>query len=74
MRRFACLLLLASCAALAQPDSRLVEDLVAANRILAALGGTITYLDPEETRLVEEREGHGLKRAWEAWKRNALGN
>ena len=39
-----------------------------------ALGGPITYLDAEETRLVEEREGHGLKRAWEAWKQNALGN
>ena len=38
-----------------------------------ALGGPITYLDAEETRLVEEREGHGLKRAWEAWKQNALG-
>ena len=37
-----------------------------------ALGGPITYLDPEEVRLVEAREGHGLKRAWEAWKRRAL--
>ena len=37
-----------------------------------ALGGPITFLDPEETRLVEEREGHGLKRAWEAWKRRAM--
>ena len=39
-----------------------------------ALGAPVTYLDAEETRLVEEREGHGLKRAWEAWKQNALGN
>ncbi len=37
-----------------------------------ALGGPVTYLSPEETRLVEEREGHGLKRAWEAWKRRAM--
>jgi ribulose-5-phosphate 4-epimerase/fuculose-1-phosphate aldolase len=37
-----------------------------------ALGGPITYLDPEEVRLVEAREGHGLKRAWEAWKRRAM--
>ena len=39
-----------------------------------ALGAPVTYLDAEETRLVEEREGHGLKLAWEAWKQNALGN
>ena len=37
-----------------------------------ALGGPITYLDAEEVRLVEAREGHGLKRDWEAWKRRAL--
>jgi ribulose-5-phosphate 4-epimerase/fuculose-1-phosphate aldolase len=37
-----------------------------------ALGGPITYMDPEETRLIEAREGHGLKRAWEAWKRRAM--
>jgi len=37
-----------------------------------ALGAPITYLDAEETRLIEEREGHGLKRAWEAWKQKAL--
>lgn len=36
------------------------------------LGGPITYLDPEEARLIEAREGHGLKRAWEAWKRRAM--
>ena len=37
-----------------------------------ALGGPITYLDAEEVRRVEEREGHGLKRAWEAWKQKSL--
>jgi hypothetical protein len=35
-------------------------------------GGSINYLDPEEARLIEAREGYGLGRAWEAWKRNAL--
>ena len=34
-----------------------------------ALGGPITYLDAEEARLIEAREGYGLARAWEAWKR-----
>jgi HCOMODA/2-hydroxy-3-carboxy-muconic semialdehyde decarboxylase len=34
-----------------------------------ALGGTIIYLDAEEARLIEAREGYGLERAWEAWKR-----
>ncbi|HET9175039.1 MAG TPA: class II aldolase/adducin family protein [Pseudolabrys sp.] len=38
----------------------------------AALGGTVTYLDPEEARKIEEREGYGLARAWEAWKRKAM--
>jgi HCOMODA/2-hydroxy-3-carboxy-muconic semialdehyde decarboxylase len=38
----------------------------------AALGGPITYLDPEEARKIEEREGYGLGRAWEAWKRKAM--
>jgi ribulose-5-phosphate 4-epimerase/fuculose-1-phosphate aldolase len=33
-----------------------------------ALGGPITYLDPEEARLIEAREGYGLTRAWEAWR------
>jgi HCOMODA/2-hydroxy-3-carboxy-muconic semialdehyde decarboxylase len=36
-------------------------------------GGTINFLDPEEARLIEAREGYGLSRAWEAWKRKALG-
>ncbi len=35
-------------------------------------GGTINFLDPEEARLIEAREGYGLGRAWEAWKRKAL--
>jgi HCOMODA/2-hydroxy-3-carboxy-muconic semialdehyde decarboxylase len=38
----------------------------------AALGEPITYLDPEEARKIEEREGYGLGRAWEAWKRKAM--
>ena len=37
-----------------------------------ALGGTITYLDPEEARKIEAREGYGLARSWEAWKRKAM--
>jgi HCOMODA/2-hydroxy-3-carboxy-muconic semialdehyde decarboxylase len=39
---------------------------------LLARGGDISFLDPEEARLIEAREGYGLARAWEAWKRNAL--
>jgi len=35
-------------------------------------GGHIAYLDPEEARLIEAREGYGLGRAWKAWKRRAL--
>jgi len=38
----------------------------------AALGGPVTYLDPEEARKIEEREGYGLGRAWEAWKHKAM--
>lgn len=38
----------------------------------AALGGPVTYLDPEEARKIEEREGYGLARAWEAWKRKVM--
>ena len=34
--------------------------------------GPIRFLDPEEARLIEAREGYGLGRAWEAWKRKAL--
>ena len=36
-------------------------------------GGQIVFLDPEEARLIEAREGYGLGRAWEAWKRKAKG-
>jgi hypothetical protein len=36
-----------------------------------ALGAPITYLDPEEARLIEAREGYGLARAWEAWTKKA---
>jgi ribulose-5-phosphate 4-epimerase/fuculose-1-phosphate aldolase len=35
-------------------------------------GGAINFLDPEEARLIEAREGYGLGRAWDAWKRKAL--
>ena len=38
----------------------------------AALGGPVTYLDPQEAKKIEDREGYGLGRAWEAWKRKAL--
>jgi hypothetical protein len=37
-----------------------------------AQGGPINYLDPEEARLIEAREGYGLARAWSAWKSRAL--
>jgi len=43
-----------------------------AQAITMTQGGTIRYLDPEEARLIEAREGYGLGRAWEAWKRKAL--
>lgn len=39
---------------------------------LMARGGAINFLDAEEARLIEAREGYGLGRAWEAWKRKAL--
>ncbi len=38
----------------------------------AALGGQVTYLDAEEARKIEAREGYGLARSWEAWKRKAM--
>jgi len=34
-----------------------------------SMGAPITYMDPEEARKIEEREGHGLARTWEGWKR-----
>jgi ribulose-5-phosphate 4-epimerase/fuculose-1-phosphate aldolase len=37
-----------------------------------AHGGQIKYLDPEEARLINAREGYGLQRAWEAWKKKAM--
>ena len=37
-----------------------------------ALGGTITYLDPQEARrVVAGGENGGYLRAWELWKRKA---
>jgi ribulose-5-phosphate 4-epimerase/fuculose-1-phosphate aldolase len=35
-------------------------------------GAPINFLDPEEARLIEAREGYGLGRAWDAWKRKAM--
>ena len=36
------------------------------------MGQPINYLDSEEARLIEAREGYGASRAWEAWKKKAL--
>jgi HCOMODA/2-hydroxy-3-carboxy-muconic semialdehyde decarboxylase len=39
-----------------------------------ALGGEVTYLDPEEARKREEDFGRdGYSRSWELWKKKALG-
>jgi HCOMODA/2-hydroxy-3-carboxy-muconic semialdehyde decarboxylase len=38
-----------------------------------SMGTPITYMDPEEARKIEEREGHGLARTWEGWKQKAMG-
>jgi ribulose-5-phosphate 4-epimerase/fuculose-1-phosphate aldolase len=38
----------------------------------AALGTPVTYLEPAEAQKIEAREGYGLGRAWEAWKRKAM--
>jgi ribulose-5-phosphate 4-epimerase/fuculose-1-phosphate aldolase len=38
----------------------------------AALGGPVAYLEPEEAQKIEAREGYGLNRSWEAWKRKAM--
>ena len=43
-----------------------------AQAMIMAQGGPINYLDPEEARLIEAREGYGLARAWNAWKSRAL--
>ena len=45
-----------------------------AQAMIMTQGGPINFLDPEEARLIEAREGYGLGRAWEAWKRKALKN
>ena len=38
-----------------------------------ALGGTITYLDPEEARqVIASGENGGYARAWELWKSKAM--
>ncbi|MCZ6473802.1 MAG: class II aldolase/adducin family protein [SAR324 cluster bacterium] len=40
-----------------------------------ALGGPVSYLDPEEARLsAESRDRDKFQRAWELWKRKALAN
>lgn len=39
-----------------------------------SLGGTVTYLHPDEARLVQEDgENAGYRRSWEMWRRQALG-
>ena len=37
------------------------------------LGGAITYLEPEESRLVTNNVASHVNRPWELWKRKALG-
>ncbi len=38
------------------------------------LGGTVTYLHPDEARLIQEDgENAGYRRSWELWRRQALG-
>jgi HCOMODA/2-hydroxy-3-carboxy-muconic semialdehyde decarboxylase len=37
-----------------------------------ALGGPLTYLDPDEARLAEANVGGTVSRPWELWKRQAL--
>ena len=46
----------------------LVKNATAQQQAIA-LGGPIVYLENEEARLIEAREGYGLARQWEAWKR-----
>jgi ribulose-5-phosphate 4-epimerase/fuculose-1-phosphate aldolase len=38
-----------------------------------ALGGTVTYLDPEEARRAEASITGTIGRPWELWKRKAQG-
>ena len=44
-----------------------------AQAMIMTQGGPINFLDPEEARLIEAREGYGLGRSWQAWKKRALG-
>lgn len=37
-----------------------------------ALGGSVTYLDPEEARKAEATVAGTVGRPWELWKRKAL--
>jgi ribulose-5-phosphate 4-epimerase/fuculose-1-phosphate aldolase len=37
------------------------------------MNAPIVYMDIEEARKIEEREGHGLARTWEGWKQKAMG-
>ncbi len=36
------------------------------------MGAPITYMDIEEARKIEAREGHGLARTWEGWKQKVM--
>ena len=36
------------------------------------MGAPITYLDIEEARKIEAREGHSLARTWEGWKQKVM--
>jgi len=36
------------------------------------MNAPIVYMDLEEARKIEEREGHGLARTWEGWKQKAM--
>jgi ribulose-5-phosphate 4-epimerase/fuculose-1-phosphate aldolase len=36
------------------------------------MNAPIVYMDIEEARKIEEREGHGLARTWEGWKQKAM--
>ncbi|HZP75302.1 MAG TPA: class II aldolase/adducin family protein [Pseudolabrys sp.] len=37
------------------------------------MNAPITYMDLEEARRIEAREGHGLARTWEGWKAKVMG-
>ncbi len=37
-----------------------------------SMGAPITYMAPEEARKIEEREGHGLARTWDGWKKKVM--